>query len=167
MEQIEIWERSGLVEAFLQDYLPPAYQSNVEIKGYNGQNCLDRRGEISLLLVGPDAGIEESTLMPACRLLMLPGTAAPLARRCKAACVMSYGLSSRDSLTCSSIEGSNCVLSIQRELMTLQGARVEQQELVLPALTPDPLTQMAGVALLLLLGVSAEEIPALLEKKRR
>ena len=51
--------------------------------------------------------------------------------------------------------------TIQRELVTLGGAVVEQQELVLPFSTgASPLPFLAAAGTLLLLGVSPEELPA-------
>ncbi|MFQ9916692.1 MAG: hypothetical protein ACLRWQ_10180 [Flavonifractor plautii] len=66
----------------------------------------------------------------------------------------------RDTLTFSSLEGTVPV-AVQRELVTLGGAVVEQQELVLPFSTgASPLPFLAAAGTLLLLGVPPEELPA-------
>ena len=73
---------------------------------------------------------------------------------------MSYGTSPRDTLTFSSLEGDRLCLAVQRELVTLGGAVVEQQELVLPFSTgASPLPFLAAAGTLLLLGVPPEELP--------
>ncbi|MFQ7450091.1 MAG: hypothetical protein ACLRNQ_00115 [Flavonifractor plautii] len=67
----------------------------------------------------------------------------------------------RDTLTFSSLEGDRLCLAVQRELVTLGGAVVEQQELVLPFSTgASPLPFLAAAGTLLLLGVPPEELPA-------
>ena len=65
---------------------------------------------------------------------------------------MSYGTSPRDTLTLSSLEGGQICLALQRELVTLTGQVVEQQELVLPFprdAAPLPFLATAGALLLL------------------
>ena len=90
-----------------------------------------------------------------------PGTAGPLARALNARQAVSYGTSPRDTLTFSSLEGDRLCLAVQRELVTLGGAVVEQQELVLPFSTgASPLPFLAAAGTLLLLGVPPEELPA-------
>ena len=93
--------------------------------------------------------------------MLLPGTAGPLARALNASQAVSYGTSPRDTLTFSSLEGDRLCLAVQRELVTLGGAVVEQQELVLPFSTgASPLPFLAAAGTLLLLGVPPEELPA-------
>ena len=96
-----------------------------------------------------------------CGTVLLPGTAGPLARALNARQAVSYGTSPRDTLTFSSLEGDRLCLAVQRELVTLGGAVVEQQELVLPFSTgASPLPFLAAAGTLLLLGVPPEELPA-------
>ena len=96
-----------------------------------------------------------------CGTVLLPGTAGPLARALNARQAVSYGTSPRDTLTFSSLEGHRLCLAVQRELVTLGGAVVEQQELVLPFSTgASPLPFLAAAGTLLLLGVPPEELPA-------
>jgi hypothetical protein len=79
---------------------------------------------------------------------------------------MSYGVSSKDSLTISSMEANQISVAVQRELVTVTGGTVEQQELILGIREDKALLPLlAFVGLLLVLGVPAEELPALLESK--
>ena len=94
-------------------------------------------------------------------LLTVSPAAGPLARALNARQAVSYGTSPRDTLTFSSLEGDRLCLAVQRELVTLGGAVVEQQELVLPFSTgASPLPFLAAAGTLLLLGVPPEELPA-------
>ena len=104
---------------------------------------------LELLTVSPAArGWAGAGAVP-CGTVLLPGTAG------------SYGTSPRDPLTFSSLEGDRLCLAVQRELVTLGGAVVEQQELVLPFSTgASPLPFLAAAGTLLLLGVPPEELPA-------
>ncbi|MCL2563474.1 MAG: hypothetical protein FWE08_05500 [Oscillospiraceae bacterium] len=73
--------------------------------------------------------------------------------------VVDYGLSVRDSLTVSSLEPNHAVLALQRELVTLDGTVIEQQELPLPI--PSGTSVQGVMALygsLLILGVPPEEL---------
>ena len=74
---------------------------------------------------------------------------------------MSYGLSERNSLTLSAATGGHYALAVQRALLTLSGRTVEQQELILPRRTKDPLPLLAAALLLLALDISPEALPAL------
>ncbi len=73
--------------------------------------------------------------------------------------VVSYGLSARDSLTVSSVNGEQILICVQREFTTLSGSVLEPQEikLELPAsLTPSCL--LSAVTALLLLDFPPELI---------
>jgi len=65
--------------------------------------------------------------------------------------VLSYGASSRNTLTLSSLEEQRASVAIQREFISLDGHAVERQELVLPydGRSPDLFLAEAGAALLL------------------
>lgn len=119
------------------------------------------RHPAELLTVSPAArGWAGAGAVP-CGTVLLPGTAGPLARALNARQAVSYGTSPRDTLTFSSLEGDRLCLAVQRELVTLGGAVVEQQELVLPFSTgASPLPFLAAAGTLLLLGVPPEELPA-------
>lgn len=73
--------------------------------------------------------------------------------------VIDYGLSVRDSLTVSSVEPDLAVLALQRELVTLDGTVIEQQELPLP-IPPETGAEgvMALYGSLLVLGLAPEEL---------
>lgn len=119
---------------------------------------------LDFLAVAPGAKLAFCPPIPPCRLLLLPGSEGALLQRCKAACVMSYGGSSKDSLTLSSLAAGQASLAIQRELPTLTGGSIERQELVFPlAESKQARSLLFRVGLLLVLGVSVEDLPAALE----
>lgn len=94
-----------------------------------------------------------------CRSVLLPGRAGPLSQLLRGEYAVSYGTSPKDTLTLSSLEGDQLCLSLQRELVTLEGAVVDRQELVL-ALPPQvsPLPVLAAAGALLMLGVPPERL---------
>ena len=114
---------------------------------------------LDLLAAAPDAAGWAGAGMVRCRALLLHGASAPLARGMQAGCAVSYGTSPKDTLTISSLEGSQICLALQRELVTLAGDVVERQELVLP-FPPgrSPLLFLAVKGTLLLLGVPPERL---------
>jgi hypothetical protein len=94
-----------------------------------------------------------------CGILLVPGTAADMTATLRSSCVISYGMSKKDSVTLSSIDEDSLVLSLQRELPTLQGRPLERQDIPVrcfPGGKADDV--MASVAALLLLGVPPEEL---------
>lgn len=115
---------------------------------------------LDLLVVSPGAAGWAGAGALRCRAALLPGGLAPLARLLRPAqAAVSYGTSPRDSLTFSSLEGDQICLAVQRELVTLEGAVVEEQELVLPFPTgASPLPFLAAAGALLLLGVPPEAL---------
>lgn len=87
------------------------------------------------------------------RSLLLPGDSAPsLAAGTRAAQIIGYGFSPRDTLTLSSFAGRERLLCLQRGLLTLGGALLEPQELPLPealsALREEDALFIAGLRLL-------------------
>lgn len=119
--------------------------------------------QFDLIAISPIAVNEVVAPLPPCRLLLLPGTEVSLLRYCVASCVMSYGASHKDSLTISSLDPPTVSLAILRELPTLTGGIVERQELQFPLRGKEPaLSLLFRVGLLLVLGLPAEELPALL-----
>ena len=80
-----------------------------------------------------------------------PGGLSALTRALPADTVLSYGPSSRNTLTLSSLDGGRVSVAIQREFVALNGRAVERQELVVPSdgRPPDLLLAEAGAALLL------------------
>lgn len=68
--------------------------------------------------------------------------------------VVTYGMSSRSTLTLSSIGAERCVMAIQRNVMTASGKLVEEQEMtVMP--NGDADTTLAAAGGRILLGLSA------------
>ena len=111
-----------------------------------------REAAPALVVLGPDM---TDAPLPPCRVLLAPGGWA--ARALTAPSVVSYGPSPRDTLTFSSIREAGMVLALQRELVTLDGRRVERQELVLPV-RQEPLLTLAWAGTLLLAGAEPEDL---------
>ena len=86
-----------------------------------------------------------------CRAALLPGGRSALTRLLPAGMVLSYGSSSRNTLTLSSLDEQRASVAVQREFVSLDGRAVERQELILPrgGCSPDLLLAQAGAALLL------------------
>ncbi|MDR3209363.1 MAG: hypothetical protein LBT36_01885 [Oscillospiraceae bacterium] len=101
-----------------------------------------------LMVVAPEYEFRPRARYGVCGILLLPdGTACPgiAARE-----VVTYGMSPRASLTLSAIGETTCVLALQRELVTLGGLVLEQEELEIPAdASPERALCLAGAALLL------------------
>jgi len=153
--QIGIWERDeGILEA-VQDRLP------VDTACLRpGRHPADLAGmELDLLVVSPGAVGWAGAGALDCRTVLLPGAAAPLARTLRTGQAVSYGTSPRDTLTFSSLEGDRLCVALQRELVTLEGAVVERQELVLPY-PPEssPLHFLAVTGALLLLDALPDSL---------
>lgn len=147
MYTIALLERGPGLSRFLSAHLPPALRAAL-CRGQGG-------GRADLIVLSPDLRQLPEPPLP-CRVLLLPGTLAHLARAIPAAWVVSYGLSSRDTLTLSSLRPP--CLTLQRELVTLAGDCLEPQEIPLPhppQAPPFHLLAWAGVQLLL--GGTGEE----------
>ena len=155
--RVGIWERDAGIRTAVEAGLG---ELAAEVRA--GRHPAELAGaRLELLTVSPAArGWAGAGAVP-CGTVLLPGTAGPLARALNARQAVSYGTSPRDTLTFSSLEGDRLCLAVQRELVTLGGAVVEQQELVLPFSTgASPLPFLAAAGTLLLLGVPPEELPA-------
>jgi len=118
----------------------------------------DLRRQTDLVVVSPGSW---DILAPGgtklrCNILLAPGgIGASFAR---AGCVVTYGMSAKDSITMSSIGEDTCVLALQRELVTAGGRILERQELKIQATdTADELMASAGV--MLLLGLPFDSYP--------
>ena len=118
----------------------------------------ERRGGVDLLVLSPAWG-KEILSCPPCRVILSPGHLEPLS----APAAVSYGPSPRDTLTFSSLAGDGMVLSLQREVVTLTGRRLDRQELPLPC-RGDPLTALAWAGTLLLAGVAPGDLAPLAAK---
>ncbi len=106
---------------------------------------------LDLLVVSPAATGWAGAGLLACRTALIPGGLSALTRALPADTVLSYGPSSRNTLTLSSLDGGRVSVAIQREFVALNGRAVERQELVVPSdgRPPDLLLAEAGAALLL------------------
>jgi hypothetical protein len=94
-----------------------------------------------------------------CGILLVPGQAGDLSAKLRASCVVSYGMSLKDSVTMSSIDEGGLVLSVQRELPTLSGRYLERQDIPVRCQEKAPAEDvLASSAALLLLGVPPESL---------
>ncbi len=158
MIEVGIWERDeGILDAVARRLPPSAARLR------SGRHPAElAEGVLDLLVVSPGALGWAGAGAVDCRTVLLPGGAGPLARALRTGQAVSYGTSPRDTLTFSSLEGDRICLALQRELVTLQGTVVEQQEMVLP-FPPEvsPLPFLATAGTLLLLGMPPEQLMAL------
>jgi len=94
-----------------------------------------------------------------CRILLIPDTAAKLLQFYEAESVVSYGLSEKSTITPSSISDSETVISVQRELPTIDGELLERQEIALKRPSNLPIEKfLALVGALLITGVKPEKL---------
>lgn len=157
MRRVGIWEREeGIFEAVQHALLRRGEIAEL-LRGEHPADFTD--GHLELLCISPSAVGWAGAGAIQCQTLLLPGAAGPLARGLRCACAVSYGTSPKDTLTFSSLEGDRICVALQRELVTLDGDVVEQQEFSLP-FPPErsPLPFLAEVGTLLLLGVPAKEL---------
>jgi hypothetical protein len=121
-----------------------------------GSKRLRTAGELdahlwSLLTLTPTGCLRLGDRKPVCRLLLAPGDCPERLSGIQAETVVTYGLSSRDSLTLSSL--AEPLLCVQRVLPRLDGTTVDPQEIPLPPL-PAPAEE-----LLPLLGLRLLQLP--------
>ena len=158
MNTIGIWEEGAALEDLLLESLSPEKKAGLLLRISSRPEPF-LRGSLDVLAIAPDAAIPREVILPRCRLLLLPGSAAPLVRGDTATCAMSYGTSPKDSLTFSSLGGHQLSISIQRELLTVDGQTIERQELQVQRLEGvDPLLQLACAGLLLLLATPPQHL---------
>ncbi len=103
-----------------------------------------------LLVLSPDciAGRSAGSARVRCGILLLPGDAD--AEGFETGCIVTYGMSAKNSITLSSIGEDACVLALQRELPTVNGDVLERQEIKIESSTrPDSLLAVAGALLIL------------------
>lgn len=113
----------------------------------------------ALLVVSPRAAAEGAPLPEHCRTVLLPGEIGERALPLRAASAVSYGISPRDSLTISSRERDTLWAALQRELVTVDGRVVEQQEFpVSLGQGEEELSALAAAGALILLGVPPEKL---------
>ncbi len=95
-----------------------------------------------------------------CGILLLPGDVVVCDTDSDifdADCIVTYGMSPKNTITLSSISEETCVLALQRELITTKGDVLERQEIKIKGgLRPDCLLTVAGA--LLILGQKISDI---------
>jgi hypothetical protein len=110
-----------------------------------------------ILVISPNAarkGTKPKNTV-SCGILLLPGDAE--ADFAEADCIVSYGMSPKNTITLSSIGEESCILALQRELITVRGDVLERQEIMIEGgKKPDSLLAVAGT--LLLLGLKPSDI---------
>jgi hypothetical protein len=93
-----------------------------------------------------------------CGILLLPGDSAASgtdAEAFDAGCIVTYGMSPKNTITLSSISEESCVLAIQREFLTSSGELLERQEMrIKGGMRPGSLLAVAGALLILGLRLS-------------
>ncbi|MCL2342697.1 MAG: hypothetical protein FWC62_02215 [Firmicutes bacterium] len=108
-----------------------------------------------LLLLSPKANASALGTRLRCRCLLTPEACGAV----EAEFVVSYGLSEHSSVTLSSIGGDTLLLTLQRELPTLDGGSLERQDIPLCAeASVPPLLMLAAAASLLVLGLRPETL---------
>jgi hypothetical protein len=70
---------------------------------------------------------------------------------------VTYGLGARNTITLSSRSEDGCMLSLQRDIVTLDGRRLERQEIPLPPVSR-PETALAAAGALLVAGCPPDEL---------
>lgn len=155
MYTIGVLESGKGLSAFLAAHLPAGLRAQVRLCP---AGSLPRGKGADLLVVSPDLRGEDAA--PAlCRALLVPGRLSPLVGEVEAGWAVSYGVSSKDSLSLSSLGEKDLCLSLQREVVTLTGDCLECQELRLPrAGHTSPFHVLACAGVQLLLGVPPEEV---------
>ena len=155
MYTIGILERAGGLSAFLAAHLP---QSLLEEADLCPAGSLAPEEILDLLVVSPDLG-QEVPSAPPCRAMLIPGRLGSLAGDLTAGWAVSFGLSPKDSLTLSSMGEDTICLALQREVITLTGARLDPQEFPLDRKNHTALCQiLACVGVQLLLGIEPGEV---------
>ncbi len=91
-----------------------------------------------------------------------PTVIAPPECRARAKQLITYGHSPRDTLTFSSVSGDYQVLSLQREIVTLGGKRLERQDIPLPP-NGRPQMTLALSALMLAADIPPSRLPGLVK----
>ena len=153
MRRVGVWERGeGLCDVLKED-LKSGFSEPAGL--FQGRHPAELTvGVLDLLVVSPRATGWAGAGSVNCRLVLLPGSAAPMARGMHVEGAVSYGTGPKDTITLSSLGESTICLAVQRELVTVNGRIVERQELVLPypAGQESPDLFIARVGTLLLLG---------------
>jgi hypothetical protein len=127
-------------------------------------SCAELRGSrTDILVLSEDAPMSclRAKRLIRCNILLLPGdTIAGVgndANGCEAGCIVTYGMSPKNTITLSSISETSCVLAIQREFLTVSGDMLERQEIrIMGGMKPGSLLTVAGT--LLILGLKITDV---------
>ena len=147
MWQIGVWER----DEGLADWVSALVRGLPALVRACRHPALLAGTPLDLLVVSPLAAGWAGAGQLSCRTALLPGGLPALTRALPAGTVLSYGASSRNTLTLSSLDQDRASVAVQREFAALDGRAVDRQELVLSwsGRSPDLLLAETGVALLL------------------
>ena len=100
-----------------------------------------------------DVPSAEQSIRISCGILLLPGDVAAGGTNgdiFDAECIVTYGMSPKNTITLSSISEESCVLALQRELVTTKGDVLERQEIKIKGrMRPDCLLAVMGALLIL------------------
>lgn len=168
MRLVGVWEQGeGLCETLKKDLKNGSGEQPGLLRGRHPAELAV--GTLDLLVVSPRATGWAGAGSVSCRMVLLPGSAAPMARGLRVEGAVSYGTGPRNTITLSSLSCDTLCLALQRELVTVGGGIVERQELVLPcpAGQTDPELLLARAGALLLLGADPTDIRHLLQRSNR
>jgi hypothetical protein len=126
-----------------------------KVRIVNASSCAEISGRPDILVLTGDAA--GTCLMTSeriqCEILLLPGDFVACendAHGFDARCIVTYGMSPKNTITFSSISETTCVLAIQREFLTVNGDMLERQEIkIAGGMRPDRLLAVAGALLIL------------------
>jgi hypothetical protein len=105
-----------------------------------------------LLVISPRAARLNIPVTGSADIVLLPGYAKMCHVRAK--CAVTYGMSSRDSITMSSFAEKTRIMALQREIMTISGRILERQELMIhDTLPPEILLAVYGALIILEEGI--------------
>lgn len=98
------------------------------------------------------AGADIGTRRLRCGILLIDGGSS--IDFAEADCAVSYGMSPKDTITASSVGDEQCVVALQRELVTVSRRIVERQEITVPAGSCETGELLAAVGAALLLDLT-------------
>jgi len=149
----------GKLRALLGDFLL-ALDDSPSVILTHGSNLADFSGTYDLFVAGSLADASPPPTSLSCQALLLPGDSQIAAfSQIPSKWVVSFGLSPKDSITVSSLTPDSALLALQRELVTLDGQVVEQQEIPIPMpRTTSAQGVMALYGSLLLLNIPPEQL---------
>lgn len=135
---------------YISKTMARAAAEDLEIKSYNSLTELDDF-KPALLVICQNAKTACALKKIKCTVALLPGSQAPeLLESIDAECVVTYGMSARDSITASSIRDDGIVMAVLRELPKLDGGIEERREIAVHGEeTPEKLMAAAGALLIM------------------